>query len=124
MVCSSNSFRALRAYLAVLDLKNNTDDALGPYLTSLPSPYTFKQDHTLTNVRLALGYTAVVIAGVTFYADWKLGWEATKTGTAIAVAVYFILNGLLTYWIWGVEEGRVFVGTREGGQKVNLKDAS
>jgi len=105
------------------DLKNSTDDALAPYLTSLPSPYKFKQDHTFTNIRLALGYTAVLIAGVTFYADWKLGWEATKSGTAGAVGAYFFLNALLTYWIMGVEEGRVFVGRREGGQKLTLKSS-
>jgi len=84
----------------------------------LHSPYTFKQNHAHTNTRLALGYTAVVIAGVTFYADWKLGWEATKAGTAVAVAAYWLLNTALTYWIWGVEKGQVFIGTREGGQKV------
>lgn len=100
------------------DLKNATDDALAPYLTSLPKPYTFRQQHSSTNVRLILGYTAVVIAGVLFYADYKLGWDATKAYTGPACAAYFVLNGLLTYWIWAVEAGTVFVGTREGGQKV------
>ncbi|KAL8691522.1 MAG: hypothetical protein Q9218_003265 [Villophora microphyllina] len=88
------------------DLKNNTDDALPNYLTSLK----FKQSHFLTDVRLALGYSAVVIAGVTFYADHKLGWDATKYWTLWAVVAYFILNGALTYWIWGVEKGKIFSG--------------
>ncbi|EXJ77966.1 hypothetical protein A1O3_09125 [Capronia epimyces CBS 606.96] len=106
------------------DLKNATDDALTPYLTSLPKPYTFQQQHSTTNVRLALGYTAVIIAGVLFYADYKLGWNATKAYTGPACLAYFALNGALTYWIWAVEAGVVFVGTREGGQKLTLKSST
>ncbi|KAJ9495162.1 signal peptidase complex subunit spc2 [Exophiala xenobiotica] len=103
---------------SVNDLKNATDDALAPYLTTLPKPYTFKQQHYTTNIRLILGYTAVIIAGVLFYADYKLGWDATKAYTGPACLAYFVLNSALTYWIWAVEAGTVFVGTREGGQKV------
>ncbi|KAL8695655.1 MAG: hypothetical protein Q9224_003258 [Gallowayella concinna] len=88
------------------DLKNTTDDALPNYLTSLK----FQQSHFLADVRLALGYSAVVIAGVTFYADYKLGWDATKYWTFWAVLAYFILNGALTYWIWAVEKGKIFTG--------------
>jgi Microsomal signal peptidase 25 kDa subunit (SPC25) len=32
--------------------------------------------------------------------------------------LYFILNGFLTLWIWRFEGGKVFVGVREGQQKV------
>jgi hypothetical protein len=91
------------------DLKNTTDDALPNYLTSLK----FRQSHYLTDIRLALGYSAVVIAAITFYADWKLGWDKTKYGTFWAVLAYFVLNGALTFWIWGVESGMVFVGDIE-----------
>ncbi|KAK5058890.1 hypothetical protein LTR84_011154 [Exophiala bonariae] len=108
---------------SVNDLKNATDDAIAPYLTSLPKPYTFKQQHGSTNVRLALGYSAVVIAGVLFFADYKLGWDDTKAYTAPACLAYFILNLALTYWIWQ-EAGTIFIGTREGGQKLTLKSSS
>ncbi|KAK4634918.1 Signal peptidase complex subunit SPC2 [Fulvia fulva] len=97
------------------DLKNTTDDALGNYLRGL----SFKQDNSKLDVRLALGYVAVIIAGATFAADYKLGWEATKYWTAVAVAAYAILNGALTYWIWAVEQGLVFEGTH-GGTKVSI----
>jgi hypothetical protein len=101
------------------DLKSTTDDAIAPYLTTLPRPYTFAQDHTRTNVRFALGYTAVAIAAFTFYADRKLGWEATQSPWIIAaVASYFVLNSALTCWVWGVEAGEVFRGRREGGETV------
>ena len=99
-------------------MKNATDDALAPYLTKLPPPYTFAQSHYYTNVRLAVGYSAVIIAAATFYFDWKLGWDATKQYTAAACVLYFLLNGFLTLWIWRNEAGKVFVGIREGQQKV------
>lgn len=108
----------------IADLKNATDDALAPYLTTLPRPYAFKQEHYTTNIKLVLGYTAVLIAGVLFYADWKLGWDATKAYTGPACVAYFLLNGALTYWIWAVEAGTVFAGVREGGQKVILLNFS
>lgn len=92
------------------ELKNTTDDALGNYLRSLG----FQQDNTKLDVRLALGYVAVTIAGVTFAADYKLGWDATKFWTAVAVAAYAVFNGALTYWMWAVEKGLVFEGTRSG----------
>lgn len=92
------------------DLKSTTDDALPNYLTSLK----FVEDNTYTDVRLALGYTAVAIAGGLFYADYKLGWDVTKPYTLPAVILYFLLNGAFTYWIWFVEKGAVFVGKRDG----------
>lgn len=102
------------------DLKSTTDDALSPYLTTLPTPYTFTQDHTLTNIRFLLGYTAVAIAGATFYADRYLGWEATTSPWVIAaVGAYFVLNGVFTYWVWFVEGGEVFRGRRGSGELVN-----
>ncbi|MCJ1265200.1 hypothetical protein MMC22_005075 [Lobaria immixta] len=97
------------AVYSLPDLKNTTDDALPNYLTSLK----FKQSHFLTDVRLALGYTAVVIAAITFGLDYKLGWDKTKGLTLWAVIAYFILNGALTYWIWGIEKGKIFTGEND-----------
>lgn len=31
-----------------------------------------------------------------------------------AVASYFVLNTLLTYWIWGVEAGTIYMGEKDG----------
>ncbi|KAF1825937.1 uncharacterized protein K489DRAFT_291682, partial [Dissoconium aciculare CBS 342.82] len=98
------------------DLKNTTDDALGNYLRGL----SFQQDNSKLDVRLALGYVSVIIAGVIFYADWKLGWEATKGWTAVAVAAYAVLNGGFTYWMWAVEKGLVFEGSKNGKKIVIL----
>jgi hypothetical protein len=94
------------------DLKNTTDDALPNYLHSLK----FKQIHTQTDVRLALGYVAVAIAGALFYFDWKYGWDASKPYTAPAVVAYFALNGAFSYWLWFVEKGVVYEGEGKTGR--------
>lgn len=96
----------------MVDLKNTTDDALPNYLHSLK----FRQIHTQTDVRLVLGYVAVIIAGALFYFDWKFGWEASKPYTAPAVAAYFILNGAFSYWLWFVEKGVVYEGEGNTGR--------
>lgn len=76
-------------------------------------------DNTKSNIRFLLGYSAVAIAGFTFYADRKLGWEATTSPWIIAAVVsYFILNSALTFWIWAVEAGEVFSGKRKTGETV------
>jgi hypothetical protein len=95
---------------SVPDLKNTTDDALPNYLTSLK----FKPNYRLQDVKLGLGYTAVIISAVLFYADWKLGWDKTKAWTLPAVLVYFALNSAFTYWIYFVEKGTIFVGEKDG----------
>jgi hypothetical protein len=92
------------------DLKNTSDDALPNYLNSL----SFTQSHYYTDIRLALGYTAVAIAGVLFYVDWKLGWDVTKPYTLPAVLIYMVLNGAFTYWLWWVEGDKVYVGEKNG----------
>lgn len=101
------------AVYSVPDLKNTTDDALPNYLTSLK----FKPDYQIQDIKLVLGYTAVAISAALFYADWKLGWDQTKAYTLPAVVVYFLLNGIFTYWIFYVEKGAIFVGEK-GDSKV------
>ncbi|KAK1541865.1 microsomal signal peptidase 25 kDa subunit [Colletotrichum paranaense] len=98
------------------DLKNTSDDALPNYLNSLK----FTQSHALTDVRLALGYSAFLIAGACFLWDYKLGFDSTKYYTAAAVVLYSILNGALTLWIWLKEAGTVYEGTTPSGEKVNI----
>ncbi|KAF4636525.1 hypothetical protein G7Y89_g1562 [Cudoniella acicularis] len=103
---------------SLADLKNTTDDALPTYLNSLG----FKQSHTLTDTRLALGYSAFAICSATFYWDYKFGFENTKQYTTIAVIIYTILNSILTFWIWGVEKGTVYIGTsKTTGEKIQIQ---
>ena len=59
----------------------------------------------------------MAIAGFAFYAEYKLKWEATKSGWIVqAVVAFFVLNTLLTGWMWIVEAGEIFKGTRNGAE--------
>ncbi|KAI5846030.1 signal peptidase complex subunit 2 [Tricharina praecox] len=105
---------------AISELKNTTDDAIPPYMKSLG----FKQSNIYTDVRLAIGFTACAIAGATFYFDYTVAnFEKTKEYTLYAVVAYFVLNTILTWWIWGVEGSKVFVGERNG-VKIVLESSS
>lgn len=101
---------------APTDLKNTSDDTIPVYLNSLK----FKQSHRLTDVRLALGYSALILAAACFAWDYKLGFDITKYYTAAAVAVYAVLNSALTLWIWKKENGVVYVGTAPSGETVRI----
>ncbi|KAK6958220.1 hypothetical protein Daesc_001015 [Daldinia eschscholtzii] len=98
------------------DLKNTSDDAIPNYLNSLK----FKQDHRLIDTRLALGYSAFAVAAACFAWDYKLGFDATKYYTAAAVALYALLNGVLTFWISFVEKGVVYQGVAPDGTKISI----
>ncbi|MCJ1315378.1 hypothetical protein MMC15_000697 [Xylographa vitiligo] len=104
------------AVYSLPDLKNTTDDALPNYLTSLD----FRQSHFLTDVRLVLGYSAVIIAAITFAFDYKRGWNETKGYTYWAVVAYFLLNGALTFWIWFAEKGKIFQGATQNGTLLTI----
>jgi signal peptidase complex subunit 2 len=103
------------------DLKSAIDTTIPTLLTSLPKPYTLTQSHLYTNVRLALGYSAVLIAGALFYLDYRHGWDVTKPYTLPACVLYFLLNGALTLWVYVFEKSLIFSGRREGGQKLTLR---
>ncbi|KAI5795591.1 signal peptidase complex subunit 2 [Geopyxis carbonaria] len=100
---------------AISELKNTSDDAIAPYMKK----QGFTQSNLLTDVRLGLGLTACAIAGTTFYYDYTLGFEKTKEATLYAVVAYFVLNTLLTGWMWLVEGNTVYVGQR-GDIKVTI----
>lgn len=74
----------------------------------------------MTDVRLALGYGAFILAGACAAWDYKFGFEATKLYTAAAVIIYTLLQGALALWISKVEEGTVYQGTAPSGEQVRL----
>jgi hypothetical protein len=71
-------------------------------------------------VRLALGYSALLLAGACFVWDWKLGFDSTKYLTAAAVALYTLVNGALTLWVLYVERGTVYEGVAPSGETVRI----
>jgi signal peptidase complex subunit 2 len=67
-----------------------------------------------------LGYSAFAVCAACFYWDYTLGFESTKYYSAVAVAIYTILNGALTYWIWAVEAGTLYIGVNKVGDKIQV----
>ncbi|KAI0798954.1 microsomal signal peptidase 25 kDa subunit-domain-containing protein [Xylaria sp. FL0064] len=102
------------------DLKNTSDDAIPNYLNSLK----FRQDHSLVDTRLALGYGAFAIAAACFLWDYKLGFESTKWYTAAAVALYSLINGALSIWITFVEKGTVYQSRAPDGTKISISTST
>jgi len=102
------------------DLKNTSDDALPNYLNSLK----FKQDHILTDTRLALGYGAFFLAAACFGWDYKFGFDNTKLYTGVAVGVYALLNAVLTYWITMVEKGIVYQAKTPDGGRITISTST
>ncbi|KAH6890561.1 microsomal signal peptidase 25 kDa subunit-domain-containing protein [Thelonectria olida] len=115
----SNATERVSLY-SLSDLKATSDDALPNYLNSLK----FKQSHFLTDVRLALGYFTFAISGVTFLWDHKYGFAHTKQWTAVAVAVYFVFNTILTWWMLVTERGVVYQGTAPSGEFISIVSAT
>jgi signal peptidase complex subunit 2 len=69
-------------------------------------------------VRLALGYSAFLVAAACFGWDYKFGFDKTKYYSAAAVVVYSVLNSALSLWIWLREKGTVYEGVAPSGEKV------
>ncbi|KAG8901903.1 hypothetical protein FRB99_005006 [Tulasnella sp. 403] len=92
------------------DLKNTLDDALKRCL-SRPEYYT--QIHLHTDVRLALGWSAVLVAAATGLYSWKISFQESKLGVFFGVVLYALLSTAQMAYIYFVEGDTVFVGKRK-----------
>lgn len=70
------------------------------------------QSHTLTDVHLALGYTAVVIAAACALYEYRVGFKEAKLISIFGVGTYFFLQAALYLWGYYVEKDIVYVGTK------------
>jgi len=94
----------------LVDLKNACDDILKRFLSR---PELFKQIHTHTDVRLALGWASVLVAAGTAFYGWKVEFETSKPVVWAGLIVYFILSIAQTLYAYLVEKDIVFVGKRK-----------
>ncbi|KAI0266488.1 signal peptidase complex subunit 2 [Gloeopeniophorella convolvens] len=92
------------------ELKNALDDAIKRFLSR---PDLFKQIHLHTDVRLALGWAGVFVAGATAFYAWRLDFEQSKSLTWIGLIVYVVLTLLQTLYAYFVEGDIIFVGKRK-----------
>ncbi|KAI0326088.1 hypothetical protein GY45DRAFT_1329335 [Cubamyces sp. BRFM 1775] len=92
------------------DMKHACDDALKRFLSR---PDLFKQIHTHTDVRLALGWLSVLVAGATGLYGWRVPFEQSKPAVWAGVIAYVILTIAQTLYAYFIEGDVVFVGKRK-----------
>ncbi|KAI8972805.1 microsomal signal peptidase 25 kDa subunit-domain-containing protein [Trametes punicea] len=95
---------------SVTDMKHACDDALKRFLSR---PDLFKQIYTHTDVRLALGWLSVLVAGATGLYGWKVPFEQSKPGAWAGVITYVMLTIVQTLYAYFIEGDIVFVGKRK-----------
>ena len=78
------------------------------YMKSL----NYLQSHLFSNVRLLLGYTAVIACAAAAYYEYKVGFKNAKPICMLAVGSYFILNTALYLWGHYIEQDIVYIGTK------------
>src|ERR1700733_5326557 len=72
----------------------------------------FVQSHFLSDIRLAMGYTAVIACAAAAYYEYKVGFQEAKSWNILAVVTYFTLNSALYLWGWFIEGETVYVGRK------------
>ncbi|KAI0000849.1 microsomal signal peptidase 25 kDa subunit-domain-containing protein [Russula vinacea] len=95
---------------SLIELKNALDDAIKRYLSR---PDLFKQIHLHSDVRLALGWTGVIIAGVTALYSYRLEYEKSKPVIWIGLIVYIVLSLSQALYAYFIEGDTIFVGKRK-----------
>ncbi|KAF7297569.1 hypothetical protein MKEN_01379400 [Mycena kentingensis (nom. inval.)] len=96
--------------MSVTELKNACDDALKRYLSR---PELFKQIHQHTDVRLALGWLSVFVAGGTGLYGYKVEFEQSKPVVWAGLILYLLLTFTQTLYSYFIEGDIVFVGKRK-----------
>jgi Microsomal signal peptidase 25 kDa subunit (SPC25) len=78
------------------------------YLQSLD----YVQDHTFTDVHLALGYLAVIFVAAAAAYEYKIGFKDAKGVSILSVGSYFILQGALYCWTNYIVRDIVYIGKK------------
>lgn len=92
------------------EMKHACDDALKRFLSR---PELFKQIYTHTDVRLALGWACVFVAGGTGLYGWKVEFEKSKPVVWAGLLLYILLTAVQTLYSYFIEGDIVFVGKRK-----------
>lgn len=77
------------------------------------------QNNELTDTRLAIGFAAVIVAGLTAAYDYYVGFFEAFNWTAAGIVCYLILNTAYMVWIWKFERGIIYTGTK-GDAKISI----
>ncbi|KAG8778688.1 hypothetical protein FRC15_010616 [Serendipita sp. 397] len=93
------------------ELKLACDDALRRYIARPDTSFRTVNRHT--DVKLALGWAGVLVAGLTAAYGYKVEFEKSKPAMWVGVVLYVILSGAQTLYAYLIEGDTVFVGKRK-----------
>lgn len=82
------------------------------------------QNHTLSDIRLGLGYAGVICCAAAAYYEYKVGFKEAKSWSMLGVGAYFLFNAALYFWGYFIEGNTVYVGSKNGITVLPLSQAS
>lgn len=91
---------------SVPELRQALDEALAPTLQRLD----YEEVHTLTDLKLALGYSMGIIATGSFLMDKKLSWDESLFYQKILLVVYCIISVIFWYFTKFMVKGVTYMG--------------
>lgn len=78
----------------------------------------YAQSFTLTDLKLALGYMTIAIAGGLFYLDKKFEFKDAYNFTVAGIVVYFIISGIHLFFTSGKFKNNKYVGYNDSKEKI------
>jgi len=109
---------------SLTELKIACDDAVKRFF-SRPDQYKVRNTHI--DVKLALGWSSVLVAAATGLYGWKTEFEKAKPLVFVGVIMYTVLTAIQTVYTYFVEGKCIFVGKRKTlssrieTEKINIK---
>ncbi|PVF93868.1 hypothetical protein CPB86DRAFT_741615 [Serendipita vermifera] len=92
------------------ELKVACDDALRRYIARPDTSFRTVNRHT--DVKLVLGWSAVIVAGLTAAYGYKVEFEKSKPVVWAGVILYIVLTGAQTLYTYFIEGDTIFIGKR------------
>lgn len=89
------------------DLRQTLDEALPTMFSRLGYTQSFR----LIDMKLAIGYSIAVVAGVSFILDKKMKFDEALTYQKLLVIAYMILSTVFWYFTKHIEKGVTFSGS-------------
>lgn len=97
------------------DLRQTLDEALPTVFSRLG----YTQSFHLIDMKLAIGYSIAVVAGVSFILDKKMKFDEALTYQKLLVIAYMILSTVFWYFTKHIEKGVTFSGSN-GKDKITV----
>ncbi|RCK59162.1 Signal peptidase complex subunit SPC2 [Candida viswanathii] len=104
---------------SVNDLRQTTDENLG----FIFQQFGYTESFALIDLKLGLGLSTVIIAGLLFLVDKKYTWKESYNVTVISCVVYAIISGAL-YLVNFFNKNVKYTGYDKKGNKLTVATSS